>query len=187
MQTSTSDSTPERKPVSAHGAQSSHLDEEVIVHTAGPGWGATLLLSAALALVISSGVYIVLNERMSALSEHLGELHMQSGHMNSVQEEMARSMEQERTLFQEEIVALGRQQAVIMENLGHLDQQMQALQDLPDVVRNRLMAGFLRDAAAKTAYLETQVETQQQRETLGRVQQMLDDLAGELEGDETDR
>ncbi|SDB60700.1 hypothetical protein SAMN05660653_03130 [Desulfonatronum thiosulfatophilum] len=183
MQTSTPESTVEKKTVTSKDA--APMDDEILVRPAGPGWGATVLLAAAMALVISSGVYIVLNEQISSFSEHLGELHVQSGHMNSVQEEMARTMEQERIAFQEEMAAMGRQQALILDNLGYLDQQMQVLQNLPDVLRNRLMAGFLRDAAAKTAYLETQVETQEQRETLERVQQMLHDLAEDLDGDES--
>ncbi|GAB6058302.1 hypothetical protein [Desulfonatronum parangueonense] len=182
MQKPTTESTVEKKTVSSTDATT--MDDEILVRPAGPGWGATILLAAALALVVSSGVYIVLNEQISSFQEHLGELHAQSGHMHSVQEEMARSMEQERLVFQEEMAAMGRQQALILDNLGYLDQQMQVLQNLPDVVRNRLMAGFLRDAAAKTSYLETQVETQQQRETLERVQQMLHELAEDLEGDE---
>ena len=170
----------------ASESPSGFKEDEVLERPSSPGWGAVLFLSAALALVVSSGVYIVLNNQMTQLSEQLGDLHIQSGHMASTQQEMGRIWERERVTVRDDLESLGQSQKQLGAGIETLEEQMQALQALPEIFRKRLVAGFLQDTAGKTAYLSTQVETDEQRETLERVEEMLKSLAQELEnaGDE---
>lgn len=182
METTSAPAAPEQKTSFTNDAQET-LDQDILVRQSGPGWAAVVLLSAALALVVSSAVYIVLNDQLSGFTGQLSELNVQTGHLSSAQEEMGRAWEQERTVLREEIGALDQGQTQLAESVDSLEEQMQVLQGLPEVVRKRLVAGFLRDAAGKTAFLETQVETDEHRETLEQVQEMLNSLALELEGD----
>ena len=161
--------------------RSEFKEDEVLERPSGPGWGAVLFLSAALALVVSSGVYIVLNNQMTQLSEQLGDLHMQSGHMASTQEEMGRTWERERVSVRDELESLGQGQQQLGVEVETLEEQMLTLQGLPEIFRKQLVAGFLRDTAGKTAFLGSQMETEEQRETLERVEEMLQTLAKELE------
>lgn len=171
----------------ASGNRSEFREDEVLARPSGPGWGAVLLLSAALALVVSSGVFIVLNNQVSQLSQQLGDLHMQSGHMASTQEEMGRAWERERVAVRDELEALGQGQKQLGAGMESLEEQVLALQGLPEIVRKQLIAGFLRDTAGKTAFLGSQVETAEQRETLEQVEVMLQSLAKELEKTEEGR
>ncbi|TVQ99910.1 MAG: DUF1049 domain-containing protein [Desulfovibrionales bacterium] len=172
-------------PGTATGMSSDNQDalrgDNELERPSGPGWGAVLLLSAALALVVSSGVYIVLNNQISQLSDQLKDLHIQSGHMASTQEEMGRTWELERVAVREQFDILEQEQSQLTSGVERLEEQMVALEALPEVFRKRLLAGFLWDAAGKTAFLGTQVETDEQRDTLGRVEEMLQMLARELE------
>ncbi|PTN35604.1 lipopolysaccharide assembly protein LapA domain-containing protein [Desulfonatronum sp. SC1] len=165
----------------ASAATGKFKEDEVLERPSGPGWGAVLFLSAALALVVSSGVYIVLNSQVSKMAEQLGDLHIQSGHMASTQEEMGRILELERVAVRDELESLGQGQKQLGAGVENLEEQMLALQALPEIVRKQLVAGFLRDTAGKTAFLGSQVETEEQRETLERVEEMLQSLAKELE------
>ncbi|WP_161788455.1 LapA family protein [Desulfonatronum thiodismutans] len=167
--------------------RSEFKEDEVLERPSGPGWGAVLFLSAALALVVSSGVYIVLNNQVSKMAEQLGDLHIQSGHMASTQEEMGRVWERERVSVRDEIESLGQGQKQLGAGIESLEEQMLALQALPEIMRKQLVAGFLRDTAGKTAFLGSQVETEEQRETLERVEEMLQSLAKELENAEKGR
>ncbi len=182
METPTSAAPQEQKSTASRNVSETDFDQEILVRQSGPGWAALILLSAALALVVSSAVYIVLNEQISQFSEQLSELHIQSGHMASAQEEMGLAWEQEKTVLREEIGALSQEQTTIVQSVENLEGQMESLQALPEEVRKQVVAGFLRDAAGKTAFIGTQVETDHQRETLERAQEMLNSLADELEG-----
>ncbi|WP_045222589.1 LapA family protein [Desulfonatronum thioautotrophicum] len=177
--------TETQTPDTATGMSSDNQDalrgDNEFERPSGPGWGAVLLLSAALALVVSSGVYIVLNNQISQLSDQLKDLHIQSGHMASTQEEMGRTWELERVAVREQFDILEQEQSQLTTGVERLEEQMVALEALPEVFRKRLLAGFLWDAAGKTAFLGTQVETDEQRDTLGRVEEMLQMLARELE------
>ncbi len=181
VQEGTPESTQYPHATDASENRSRFKEDEVLERPSAPGWGAVLLLSAALALVVSSGVYIVLNTQITQLSEQLGDLHMQSGHMASTQEEMGRIWERERVTVRDDLESLGQSQKQLDAGIETLEEQMQALQALPEIFRKRLVAGFLQDTASKTAYLSTQVETDEQRETLERVEEMLKSLAQELE------
>lgn len=158
-------------------------EDENMVSQSSPGWGAVLLLSAALALVVSSAVYIVLNDRVTAISEQLSDLHVQSGHMASTQDEMGRIWEQERVEVRDELEAMGQEHVQLRTTVESLEDQVRALEALPELFRKRLIAGFLWDAAGKTAFLGTQVETDEQRDALERVEDVLQTLARELEQD----
>jgi uncharacterized membrane protein YciS (DUF1049 family) len=168
----------------AFESRSKFKEDEVLERPSGPGWGAVLLLSAALALVVSSGVYIVLNSQVTKMADQLSDLHIQSGHMASAQEEMGRIWELERVSVRDELDSLGQGQKQLGIGIESLEEQMSALQALPEIMRKQLVAGFLRDTAGKTAFLGSQVETEEQRETLERVEEMLQSLAKELENAE---
>lgn len=156
-------------------------EQEVLVRPSSPGWGSVLLLSAALALVVGSGVYIVLNDKISRISDQLTDLHILSGHTASIQDEMGRVWELERVEVRDELDVLISYQQQLSAGVANLEEQMVALQALPEVLRKRLVAGFLRDAAGTTAFLGTQVETEDQRHTLEQIEEMLQKIAIELE------
>ena len=171
----------------ASESRSEFKEDEVLERPSGPGWGAVLLLSAALAVVVSSGVYIVLNSQVTRMAEQLGDLHIQSGHMASTQEEMGRIWELERVVVRDELESLGQGRDQLVTEVKSLEEQMLALQALPEIFRKRLVAGFLQDTAGKTAYLSTQVETDEQREALEQVEEILKSLAQELENADNGR
>lgn len=168
-------------PVADQTSQTRIMEEEIIARPSRPGWGAVILLTAALALVFSGGVYVVLNEQMREFAgrfDHVSEL---TGHLHSAQEEMQRSWEQDRGLMREELQKLEGGQADLGQKMDALHEQIQALNRLPEEVRKRLVAGFLRDTAGRAAFLGTQVESDKQREALKSIHERLQTLAGELE------
>jgi len=162
-------------------------DDEILVRPSPPGWGAVLLLTAAMALVVSGGVYVVFNERLSQLTTQLDHVSGLTGHLSSAHQEMNRSWEQERVAVREEIDAMHRSNADLHKEIGSLGEQVQALSRLPEEVRKRLMAGFLRDTAGRAAFLGTQVENDEQREALRDIHERLQALALELEGGAAER
>lgn len=173
--------SPTPPPVADQMPHSQIKDEEIIVQPSKPGWGAVILLAAALALVFCGGVYVMLNERMSEFTgrfDHVSEL---TGHLHSVQEEMQRSWEQEKTLVREEIEILGAFQAELTARMDSLEEQIQALSRLPEEVRKRLVAGFLRDTAGRASFLGTQMESDAQKDALQGIHDRLQSLAKELE------
>ena len=156
-------------------------DEEISLPASPPGWGAVLLLSAALALVFSGAVYVVLDQRLNGLATGLGEFSGLAGHLGSAQEEMARSWEQERVRLREELQSLGYSYTALRGELDGLEEQVRTLGHLPGEVRRGIVAALLREAAGRAAFLGTQVEGEQQRETLREIHQQLQTLALELE------
>lgn len=162
------------KPIEETPVSQQRKEEEVLVRHSAPGWGLVLLIAAALAVVISGGVYIVLNDRLTQLAAQMDDVSGLTGHLSSSQQEMSRSWEQERVLVREELDDLGQ-------TLGSLNEQFHSLARLPEEVRMRLVAGFLRDAAGRAAFLRTQVDTEEQRKALQDIYERLQDLALELE------
>lgn len=162
------------KPIEETPVSQQRKEEEVLVRHSAPGWGLVLLIAAALAVVISGGVYIVLNDRLTQLAAQMDDVSGLTGHLSSSQQEMSRSWEQERVLVREELDDLGQ-------TLGSLNEQFHSLARLPEEVRMRLVAGFLRDAAGRAAFLGTQVDTEEQRKALQDIYERLQDLALELE------
>lgn len=156
--------------------------DEVLVKPSAPGWGAVLLLSAALALVVGGAVYILLSERLKPVAAQLDELSGLAGQLRSAQEEMDRSWEQERVAMRQEIKAVGTSQAALLDEVGRLKNQMQVLSKLPEEVRKRIVAGFLRETAGRVAYLGSQVDGMEQQEALREIRELLQALALELEG-----
>lgn len=156
--------------------------DEILARPSAPGWGAVLLLAAAQALVFSGGVYVVLNERLAQLSAQVDGIYGRTGHLSSAQEEMSRSWEQKSAVLREEIGALSQSNAALLKEMGSLEEQVQALSQLPEEVRKRLVAGFLRDTASRAAFLGSQVDGEKQREALQGVHERLQILALELEG-----
>ncbi len=165
--------------------QSQLKNEEILVQPSKPGWGAVILLAAALALVFSGGVYVVLNEQMRELAGRFGHVSELTGHLHSAQEEMQRSWEQERGLMREELHKLEGGQADLGAKMDTLHEQIQALSRLPEEVRKRLVAGFLRDTAGRAAFLETQMESDAQKDALQAIHDRLQTLAKELENAST--
>ncbi|HDQ41672.1 MAG TPA: LapA family protein [Desulfonatronum sp.] len=175
--------SPETTPVTDSPASRTQIkDDEILIRPSAPGWGAVLLLTAALALVFSGGVYILLDERVSELTSQMDHLTGQTGHLSSAQQELTRTWEQERATVREEMGTLNQSHAVLLEEMGRLEQQLQALSQLPGEVRKRLIAGFLRDTAGRAAFLGTQMEDEAQRDILDGIHERLQDLASELEG-----
>lgn len=156
--------------------------DEVLVKSSTPGWGAVLLLSAALSLVVGGIVYIVLSERLKPVAAQLGELSSVTGQLSSIQKEMGRSWEHERVAMRYELEAVAKSQAALLEEMGRLENQMRALSELPAEVRGRIVAGFLREAASQAAYLGSLVDETEQRDSLRNIHDLLQTLALELEG-----
>jgi len=169
-------------PVDESSSHRVKAGDEVLVKPSAPGWGAVLLLSAALALVVGGAVYIMLSERLKPVAVQLDELSGVVEHLRSAQDDMGRSWEQERVAMRQEIEAVGTSQAALLEELGRLEKQMQALSELPAEVRKRIVAGFLRETAGRVAYLGSQVDETKQREALRGIHELLQALALELEG-----
>lgn len=169
-------------PIAESLATQVRAGDEILARPSAPGWGAVLLLAAVLALVFSGGVYIVLNERLAQFTAQIDEIYGRTGHLSSVQEEMRRSWEQKGAVLREEIGALSQTNAALLKEVGSLEEQVQALVRLPEEVRKRLVAGFLRDTAGRAVFLGSQVDGEKQREALQGIHERLQTLALELEG-----
>jgi cell division protein FtsB len=179
-------------------------EQEILVAQSGPSWAGVVLLAAALALVISSAVYLVLQEELTLFSDQIADvqhdneqlrqandelsqttdaLQQSNKALQAKQDKLASAWEAKHTIMSSKIDALVKGQHHLASNMASLEQQMEVLSQLPDEMRDRLVAGFLRDAAGKTAFIGTQVETDAQRETLSKVETMLHELAVELDGE----
>jgi uncharacterized membrane protein YciS (DUF1049 family) len=179
-------------------------EQEILVAQSGPSWAGVVLLAAALALVISSAVYLVLQEELTLFSDQIADvqhaneqlrqandelsqttdaLQQSNKALQAKQDKLASAWEARHTIMSSKIDALVKGQHHLASNVASLEQQMEVLSQLPDEMRDRLVAGFLRDAAGKTAFIGTQVETDAQRETLSKVETMLHELAVELDGE----
>jgi len=61
-----------------------------------------------------------------------------------------------------------------------LDAKVARLEDLPQKTKNTIIANALEDMAAKTKYLATQVDNQEQANKLAKIQELLDQVQKEL-------
>lgn len=179
-------------------------EQEILVRQPGPSWAGVVLLAAALALVISSAVYLVLQEELTLFSDRIADVQHDNEQLREAnnelqqtadalqkankglqakQDKLASAWDAKHNIMSAKIDALVKGQHHLASNMASLEQEMEVLSQLPDEMRDRLVAGFLRDAAGKTAFIGTQVQTDAQRETLSKVEVMLQELAEELDGE----